>query len=239
MNAAWSNHNPNFLNVRGPWSHSIRAVAFDMDGLMINTEDLYEEIGDVIMQRRGKRMTSETRQQMMGRPARQAWEYLIEVEQLSEDWQTLQAETVELFQEILPSRLQTLPGLLELIECLEQREIPRCVVTSSHRKFAEHALGLCNVLHRFHFILTAEDVTRGKPSPDVYLLAAERLGIQPAEMLVLEDSGNGSHAAASAGACTVAVPSRHTIEHRFPEGIYFAQSLADPIVYRLMDGKLQ
>ncbi len=66
------------------------------------------------------------------------------------------------------------------------------MVTSSHRKFAEHALGLCNVLHRFDFVLTSEDVTRGKPSPDVYLLAAERLGIQPAEMLVLEDMGTGA-----------------------------------------------
>ena len=201
---------------------------------MINTEDLYEEIGDLIMQRRGKRMSPETRQQMMGRPARQAWEHLIQVEKLEDDWQTLQAETSELFQEILPSRLQTLPGLLELIDRLEHRRIPRCVVTSSHRKFAEHVLGLCSVVHRFEFLLTAEDVTRGKPSPDVYLLAAERLKIQPAEMLVLEDSGNGSHAAASAGACTVAVPSRHTLDHRFPDGIYFAQSLADPIVYKLI-----
>ena len=72
-----------------------------------------------------------------------------------------------------------------------------------------------NLKHRFRFILTADDIQRGKPDPEVYLLAAERLGIAPSQMMVLEDSANGCRAAVAAGAFTVAVPNRHTRDHIF------------------------
>jgi beta-phosphoglucomutase-like phosphatase (HAD superfamily) len=80
---------------------------------------------------------------------------------------------------------------------------------------------------RFRFILTAADIRRGKPNPEVYLLAAERLSIDPRQMMVLEDSGNGCRAAVAAGAYTVAVPNRHTRDHKFPPVQLTADTLAD------------
>ena len=72
-----------------------------------------------------------------------------------------------------------------------------------------------NLKQRFQFILTAEDIRRGKPDPEVYLLAAKRLDFKPDQMMVLEDSANGCCAAVTAGAFTVAVPNRHTCNHNF------------------------
>jgi beta-phosphoglucomutase-like phosphatase (HAD superfamily) len=81
---------------------------------------------------------------------------------------------------------------------------------------------------RFQFILTAEDIVHGKPHPEIYLTAARRFGVVPAEMMVLEDSQNGCLAAASAGAFTVAVPTQHSREHDFSRAALIADSLADP-----------
>jgi beta-phosphoglucomutase-like phosphatase (HAD superfamily) len=81
---------------------------------------------------------------------------------------------------------------------------------------------------RFRFVLTSADIHHGKPNPEVYLLAAERLGMPPSQMMVLEDSGNGCRAAVDAGAFTVAVPNRHTRDHKFPRVQFTADTLADP-----------
>ena len=83
---------------------------------------------------------------------------------------------------------------------------------------------------RFSFILTSEDITHGKPHPEIYLLAARRFGVPPGEMLVLEDSHNGCRAAATAGAFTVAVPGDHSRRQDF--------SSADLIIESLWDGRL-
>ena len=86
-------------------------------------------------------------------------------------------------------------------------------------------LGLKN---RFRFILTSQDIHRGKPDPEIYRLAAAHLGIPPSQMMVLEDSGNGCRAAVAAGAYTVAIPNRHTRDHKFEGVKLVADTLADP-----------
>ena len=76
--------------------------------------------------------------------------------------------------------------------------------------------------------MTAEDIHRGKPAPEIYLLAAQRFDVAPAEMMVLEDSANGCRAGVAAGAFTIAVPNRHTRNHNFTGARFVAETLADP-----------
>jgi beta-phosphoglucomutase-like phosphatase (HAD superfamily) len=83
-------------------------------------------------------------------------------------------------------------------------------------------------------VLTAEDIPRGKPEPGVYLLAAQRFGIAPRQMMVLEDSANGCRAAVSAGAFTVAVPNHHTRGHSFSGVRFVADGLSDPRITRAL-----
>lgn len=208
-----------------------KAVVFDLDGLMFNTEELYEEVGSEILRRRGYAFTQELLDRMMGRPSHIALQYMIDAHQLKATVQELLAETDEIFPEILRTRLAPMPGLMELLAALERHSIPKAIATSSRRSFVTSVLEKFNLEPRFAFVLTSEDITEGKPHPEIYLKAAARLGISPSEMLVLEDSQNGCRSAVAAGAIAVAVPGRPSRKHDFSGSAFVAESLADPRIY--------
>ena len=211
----------------------IRAVAFDMDGLMFNTEDLYDQVGETLLSRRGHAFTLQLKLKMMGLPGPKAFEVLRSELGLNDPVETLQAESDEIFKVILPAQIATMKGLNGLLDLLESRKIPKAVATSSHRKFATAALGCFDLQRRFEFVLTAEDVTHGKPDPEIYLTTAKRLQVEPHQMLVLEDSLTGSRAAAAAGAFTIAVPTAHTRGLDFGHVDHVAESLEDSLILEL------
>ncbi len=211
-----------------------QAVAFDMDGLMFNTEDLYDEVGDTLLQRHGQRFTRELKLEMMGRTGREALAIMKQRCDLPQSVDGLLIEVEQIFSTLLPSRIEMMPGLSSLLEFLERHKIPKCVATSSRREFATVALGSFDLEPRFEFLLTADDVQNGKPAPEVYLKAAEQLGIKPVEMLVLEDSVIGSRAAAAAGAFTIAVPTSHSVDGDFSHVNHVADSLNDPMIQQVL-----
>ncbi|MDZ4849297.1 MAG: HAD-IA family hydrolase [Pirellulaceae bacterium] len=217
----------------------IQAVALDMDGLTLNTEDLYEEVGHALMARRGKHYRDDVRRRMTGLPAPQAFGVLIEAEGLSDSWQQLLAESAAMFDGILADRVQPMPGLMSLLDELDRLSLPRCIATSSTRTFAETALGFAGVLPRIDFVLTAADVPQGKPAPDIYLLAASRMGTTADRMLVLEDSSIGSQAGIRAGAHVISVPSRHTLGSDFRGANHVATCLQDKVIYATLDARVR
>jgi len=229
-----ANLKPETWNLKLP-DHRPRAVVFDLDGLMFNTEELYQEVGGKLLRRRGYELTPELLDQMMGRPSAVALQIMIDTHLLKATVEELLAETDELFPEILAARLAPMPGLLDLLTALEDHKIAKGIATSSRRSFALHVLGHFNFAPRFSPILTSEDITEGKPHPEIYLKAAQRLGISPVEMLVLEDSQNGCRAALAAGAVTVAVPGAHSRRHDFTGVALVADTLADERIYKLLD----
>ena len=207
------------------------AVVFDFDGLMVNTEELYDDVGSEVLRRRGKRFTGDLKDKMMGRPGYVALQIMIDWHGLTDTVEQLQAESEQVFDSILPKRLAPMPGLLELLSALQTAGIRRAIATSSRRRFVEQALSLLNVATPFEFVLSAENVQRGKPDPEIYQTAARVLGLPPARMLVLEDSENGCRAAVAAGTYAVAVPSLHSRHHDFAGVILVADSLADRRIY--------
>lgn len=212
----------------------LRAVTFDLDGLMFNSEELYQEVGATLLSRRGKQISGELLDQMMGRQAHVALGVMIDWHQLSDTPEQLAAESAEIFVELLPARLQPMPGLLDLLASLEAANIPKAIGTSSSRTFVDRALALFDLAPRFNFILAAEDVEHGKPAPDIYLLAARRHGVAPIEMMVLEDSQNGGQAAVAAGAYAVAVPHGQSLAHKFPGVQFMADTLTDERIYEAL-----
>ena len=208
-----------------------RAVVFDLDGLMFNTEELYQLVGAELLRRRGYEFTQELLDQMMGRPSAVALQIMIDTHTLKATVEELLAETDAIFPEILRTRLAPMPGLVELLAALEARQIPKGIATSSRRSFVDRVLGQFGLHARFSPILTSEDITHGKPHPEIYLLAAQRLGLPPREMLVLEDSQNGCRAAVAAGAIAIAVPAAHSARHDFSGAALIADTLADRRIY--------
>jgi len=211
-----------------------QAVVFDLDGLMFNTEDLYQEVGGELLRRRGFEFTVELLDRMMGRPGNKALQIMIDFHGLDATVDQLLAETDEVFPRILDARLAMMPGLAELLAKLEAEEIPKAIATSSRRNFVSNVLSRFQLEPRFQFVLTAEDVVDGKPNPEIYLTAARRLGLGPSEVAVLEDSENGCKAAVAAGTVAVAVPGGHSKRHNFSGATLVAESLADPRLYALL-----
>ncbi len=210
---------------------SLRAVVFDLDGLLFNTEELYQFVGGELLRRRGKVWDAELLRQIMGRPQRVVLQLMIDYHSLDATVDILAQETTEVFSMILHERLETMPGAPELLDALEIAGIPKAIATSSNRKFTENVLGQFQFAPRFRFILTGEDVTHGKPDPEIYQTAARNFGLAPSEMMVLEDSENGCRAAVAAGAFAVAVPAGHSRNHKFPGAAFEAETLRDVRIY--------
>ena len=201
---------------------------------MFNTEDLYDIVGEQLLNRRGQSFTSELKMAMMGLPGPDAFAVMKERCGLDDSIEALASECEEMFDDLLPARIEMMPGLEALLQLLESANVPKAIATSSHLRFAQRALGVFDLQPRFEFVLTAESVEKGKPNPDVYLLAASRLGVQPENMLVLEDSIHGSSAATAAGATTIAIPSRRVDSAQFGSVYAICERLDDSTVLELI-----
>ena len=215
-------------------SPPIHAAVFDLDGLLVNTEELYQHVGSELLRRRGKTFGPDLLDAMMGRPPAVSLGIMIDWHGLADTVETLAAETGAIFAGLLDERLEPMPGAVALVESLVARGLPRAVATSSGPGFAHDVLGRVGLLDRFAFVLTSADVVHGKPDPEIYLAAAARLGVEPAAMLVFEDSHNGCRAAVAAGAVVVAVPGGHSRRHDFTGARFVAESLADPRIAALL-----
>lgn len=201
---------------------------------MFNTELLYPRVSHELLRRRGYDLTGDLTNAMMGRPARDAFRIMIEWHQLEDTPDNLAEESDEIFVKILDQDLAPMPGLMGLLDALEQAELPKGVATSSGRPMAERILGAYAILPRLKFLLCGSDVENGKPNPEIYLLAAEKMGVSPERMLVLEDSHTGSRAAIAAGAFVVATPGDHSRHHDFSGAQFVADTLADPRIYEVL-----
>ncbi|MGD9853594.1 MAG: HAD family hydrolase [Planctomycetaceae bacterium] len=208
----------------------IRAVVFDMDGLMFNTELVFNASGTELLRRRGKVPHPELFSRMMGRRAPDAFAIMTEMMDLTEPFDVLKRESEAIFYEMLDEVLAPMPGLFTLLERIEAAGIPKGVATSSSRKYLKSMLDRFELVHRFEVTLGAEDVTHGKPHPEIYIAAAERLNVETAAMMVLEDSEAGTRAAAAAGAHIIAVPHEHCTGHDYSMATAIAHRLDDPVI---------
>ena len=188
----------------------ILAVAFDLDGLMFNTEALFFQVAGQMLAARGKVFTREMMAAMIGRQAVVAYPAMKRLADLPETPEELMAEARKRFFAEIDTAVQPTSGLFVLLQTLQERNIPRAVCTSSRKEYATRLLTNHGLIHHFSYLLTAEDVTLGKPNPEIYTKAAERFGILPANLLVLEDSPAGVSAGKAAGAYTVGVPHDHS-----------------------------
>ena len=217
----------------------IKAVVFDLDGLMLNTEDIFDLAGRQLLARRGLEMTHEIHHAMLGRRPFEAIDAMKRLTGITESPLALLEETRDLFAVIAETTLAMMPGLIELLDHVDGIGHPKAVATSSPRAYMTSMLSRFELLSRFVLTLTAEDVTHGKPHPEIYLTVADMLKVEPANMLVLEDSETGTRAAAAAGAFVVSVPNQHTAVGDFSMASMRASSLADESLLRLLANRRQ
>jgi pseudouridine-5'-monophosphatase len=189
-------------------SRPVAAVIFDMDGVLLATERFYTEVTQAIVGRWGKTFDWSIKANMIGRPARDSARYLVETLALPITADEYLHEREAMLEALFP-RADAMPGAPELTAALAARGVPQAVATSSGRRLFD----LKTTRHRdwfrvFGAMVLGDDprLRRGKPAPDIFLLAASELGVDPASCLVVEDATVGVAAAHAAGMQVIAVP---------------------------------
>ncbi|MDB5444492.1 MAG: hydrolase, haloacid dehalogenase-like family [Phenylobacterium sp.] len=184
----------------------VKAVVFDMDGLLVDSESLYRDALIATAGDMGVALPLDVVKRMIGHTWPGSARVLADHFGAAFDTDRLRTRSVERFYELAEAGVALKSGVREILDYLDQAGLPRGVVTSSRRKEVEHHLGDHGLLERFHFILAQGEYPRPKPDPAPYQAAAERLGLDPGDCLALEDSHNGVRAAAAAGMMTIMVP---------------------------------
>jgi HAD superfamily hydrolase (TIGR01509 family) len=191
--------------VTAKWN--VGAVLLDMDGTLLDTEKVYFESLVAALNTRGYAEGAVALcHAMVGLPG-PACEALL-LDRYGHDFPLAEINRAFLANRdrFMAAGMPLKSGTLELLDGLAAAECPVAIVTSSSRRSAERNLSLAGIRSRFDTILTLDDVTRGKPSPDLYLLAAARLGLAPQACIAVEDSNHGVAASHAAGAITIMVP---------------------------------
>lgn len=181
------------------------AVIFDMDGLMLDSERAIIACLAEAARERGHDLPGLLWLSMVGHSEAVCRHLLDEAVGEAEREQILRRSHV-LYDAVVAAGVPHRPGIIEMLDFLQARDIPRAVATSTRRPLALKNLEAAGLLPRFDAICTSSDVAHPKPAPDVYLLAARSLGVDPAQCLVLEDSPTGVRAALAAGMYPIQIP---------------------------------
>lgn len=183
-----------------------RAVVFDLDGLLLETEVLWHRAEQRLFARHGAEFTFEDKLTVMGTSAAFTGEFFARrLGYGAEQAAPLIREVTELMREELQAGVAARPGAVELVAQLRGR-VPLGLASNSPRYLVDAALQSGGFADAFDAVVSSDDVAHHKPAPDLYLLACERLGVDPAETLALEDTASGISSAKAAGLTCIAVP---------------------------------
>jgi len=186
----------------------IEAVVFDLDGLLLDTEQVWDEVREALTRERGGRWHDRAQADMMGMSSSEWSRYMHDELGLEEPPEELNRLVVERMRERYAERLPLIDGAVEAVRRLAEHW-PLGLASSSNRPLIDLALEEMGVAPLFSATVSSEEVERGKPAPDVYLEAARRLGVRPDDATAVEDSANGIRAARAAGMSVVAIPNAH------------------------------
>lgn len=190
----------------------IDAVVFDLDGVLLDSEQIWDEAREELARERGGRWHDRAQRDMMGMSSPEWSRYMHDVIGLREPPEEINLEVVRRIERRYRERLPLLPGAREAVERLAARW-PLGLASSSNRPLIDLVLDVSGLAPFFRATVSSEEVARGKPAPDVFLEAAQRLGVAASRAAVVEDSRNGILAGRAAGMRVVAVPNAH-----FPPG---------------------
>ena len=186
----------------------IEAVVFDLDGVLLDSEQVWDEVREALVKERGGRWHEQAQTEMMGMSSIEWSRYMHDELDLPEPPEEISAEVVRRLDEVYCKRLPLIDGAHEAVERLAARW-PLGLASSSNREVIDLVLDLSGLARFFRVTVSSEEVPRGKPAPDVYLEAARSLGVPPERCAAVEDSHNGIRSAKAAGMRVIAIPNQH------------------------------
>jgi HAD superfamily hydrolase (TIGR01509 family) len=183
----------------------VDAVVFDLDGVLIDSEPVWEEVRRAYVVEHGGQWQPDTQRRLMGMSTQEWASYLSEELGVRQPPEEVARGVVERMVQRYHTALPLMPGAVEAVRRLAAHW-PLGLASSSPRSLIDHVLAEAGLGSAFAVTLSTEEVARGKPAPDAYLTVAEKLGIAPARCAAVEDSSNGLRSAAAAGMVVIAVP---------------------------------
>lgn len=183
----------------------IRAVVFDLDGVLVDSEHVWDAAREELARERGGRWHEGAQRDMMGMSSTEWSRYMHETIGVPDPPEEISAEVVRRLERIYREHLPLIEDAAEAVERLVACW-PLGVASSSNRPIIDLVLELSGLARFFSVTVSSEEVPRGKPAPDVYLEAAKRLGVDPAACAAIEDSHNGILSAKAAGMSVIAIP---------------------------------
>jgi len=190
----------------------IEAVVFDLDGVLLDSEHVWDEVREKLTRERGGRWHEGAQRQMMGMSSLEWSRYMRDELGVPDPPDEISKEVVRRLETIYRRHLPAVPGARDAVERLAEHW-PLGLASSSNRELIELALELLSIDDQFAATVSSEEVSRGKPAPNVYLEAARRLQVEPTRAAAIEDSHNGILSAKAAGMRVLVIPNRH-----FPPG---------------------
>jgi HAD superfamily hydrolase (TIGR01509 family) len=198
-----------------------------MDGVLADSEPVYYQAVNLVLGPIGKQITTEQQRALMGHSVEDTWRYLARELDLGDSIEPYVAAYDRELRRLLAEVHEPLPGVIELIDMLKSGGVPIAIASSSLPSWVEALLGGLGLSDSFDALVSASMVEHPKPAPDVYLLAAERLGVQPDRCIALEDTPTGLASARAAGMLAVQVNAASTAFPPLPEADLVLASLKD------------
>jgi len=186
----------------------IDAVVFDMDGVIVDSEQVWDDVREQLAKEHGGRWHDRAQADMMGMSSPEWSRYMHEVIGLPESPEEINDEVVRRMLARYAERTPLVDGAVEAVERLAP-EFKLAVASSSNRPLIAAVLECAGIADRFDAVVSSEEVAGGKPAPDVYLEAVRRLGVESERAAAIEDSANGIRAAHAAGMRVIALPNLH------------------------------
>jgi len=203
----------------------IKAVIFDMDGVMIDSEPLWEKTERILLARRDIEYTPTYRDQIVGLNQNDSGKLLVDTFNLKEDVKDIIDERVEILTGIYEEELELVSELLPLINQLKENNFQLAVASSSPMRVIVYVLDMFSLHQHFPVVVSGECTDDGKPHPAIYLHTADRLKIEPQECVAIEDSINGVKSAKAAGMYCIAVPDKRLSQEEFKNADLIVPSL--------------
>jgi HAD superfamily hydrolase (TIGR01509 family) len=202
----------------------MKAIIFDMDGLMVDSERLYQQAQEEITRQFNKTLPEKARLKMMGRKPLESMKIFAEALDIPTDAEQLLETRNNIMREKYKNDLVPLPGLNHIINAFYGK-LKMAISTGAQEEFLDIVVDQLEIRNKFDVLQASDEIEQGKPHPEIYLKTCKKLGLNPGECVVLEDSLNGVLAGKRAGCYVIAVPSDYTKQENFDSADFVADDL--------------
>jgi len=205
----------------------IKAIIFDMDGVMVDSEHLWERAETILLSRRNIKYNPQYRDQIVGLNQNDSGKLLIKTFSLNESIEKVVSERIDILFELYDNQLKLNTGLIKLLEKLKKNNFLLAVASSSPNKVVSYVVDKFKLSNYFHAIISGDNAAEGKPHPEIYLKTAQKLSTAPKSCVAIEDSINGLISAKEAGMYCIAVPDKRLSQNLFKKADLILRSLEE------------